>query len=136
MRVPRDHLAAGVVGEKIYAIGGRLQHSFGSNLNVNEEYAPVSDTWTTRAPLPITRSGVAAAVLGGRVYVFGGEAPSGTFGTAEAYDPATNSWAEVAPMPTARHGLGAAVLQGTIYVIGGGLSPGSTDGRANEAFTP
>ncbi|MBI2916355.1 MAG: hypothetical protein HYY01_00015 [Chloroflexi bacterium] len=54
----------------------------------------------------------------------------------EAYAPATESWQQLTPMPTARHGLGAAVVGGTIYVVAGGLSPGSTDSDANEAFTP
>jgi len=36
--------------------------------------------------LPTARSGIAAAVLEGRMFVFGGEAPTGTFNQAEAYD--------------------------------------------------
>ena len=119
---------------KIYAIGGRLRHNFGSNLNFNEEYDTTSDTWSMKAPLPTTRSGISAAVLNGRVYVFGGEGRGGTFDETEAYDPATDSWEQVAPMPTARHGLGAAIVDGTIYVVAGGVSPGSSDSPANEAF--
>lgn len=89
-----------------------------------------------RRTLPTTRSGVAAATIGGRIYVFGGEDPDGTFSENEAYDPATDSWVGVAPMPTARHGLGAAVGGQTIYVVAGGTSPGSSDSAANEAYRP
>ena len=87
-----------------------------------------------KAPLPPTRSGISAAVLEGRIYVFGGEGRGGTFDETEAYDPVTDSWERLTPMPTARHGLGAAAIDRTIYVVAGGLSPGSSDSPAAEAF--
>ena len=68
--------------------------------------------------------------------MFGGEDPDGTFDENEAYEPANDSWLNAEAMPTARHGLGAAVIDGIIYVVAGGVSPGSTDSGANEAFTP
>jgi len=74
MQRARDHLAVGVVDGKIYAIGGRLNHSPEFNLSFNEEYDPETDSWSMKAPMPkLGRSGTAAAVLDGRVYVFGGE---------------------------------------------------------------
>ena len=108
----------------LYAIGGRLNHNFGLNLDFNEEYDPTTDTWSMKAPLPTTRSGIAAAVLDGHIYVFGGEGQRGTFDETESYNPATDSWEQLAPMPTARHGLGAATIGRTIYVVAGGISPG------------
>ena len=68
--------------------------------------------------------------MSNRIYVFGGEARSGTFDENEAYDPVTDSWEKLLPMPTPRHGLGAAIVGRTIYVIGGGISPGSSDPRS------
>jgi N-acetylneuraminic acid mutarotase len=58
--------------------------------------------------MPTARSGIAAAGIEGRVFVFGGEGPAGTFNQVEAYDAGTNGWSSHARMPTARHGLGAA----------------------------
>jgi N-acetylneuraminic acid mutarotase len=135
---PRDHLVAqhsGAVGY-LYAIGGRRNVDFGENLDANEEYDVDTDTWAARAPLPTARSGIAAAFLDGRIYVFGGEGSQGTFDENEAYDPQTDTWDTLEPMPTARHGLGAAVVGDTIYVIGGGETPGLSVSGANEAFTP
>jgi N-acetylneuraminic acid mutarotase len=86
--------------------------------------------------MPTARSGIAAAVLEGRVFVFGGEAPAGTFNQAEAYDPKSNSWNGHAPMPTTRHGLGAAAAARRIYVISGGPTPGDSVSTANEIFVP
>jgi N-acetylneuraminic acid mutarotase len=75
-------------------------------------------------------------VLDGRIFIFGGEAPAGTFGEVEAYNPKTNSWSAHARMPTPRHGLGAAIVGGRIYVISGGPRPGDTSSAANEIFRP
>ncbi len=118
----------------VETIGGRLLGDFSQNLNAHESLT--TGGWETLAPLPTARSGVAAVELNGRVYVFGGEAPTGTFNTVEAYSRQTDAWETVPPMPTARHGLGAAVVGDTIYVIGGGPTPGLSVSGANEAFTP
>ena len=86
--------------------------------------------------MPTARSGIAAAALGGRIFVFGGESVRGTFDQTESYDPATDRWETLTPMPTPRHGLGAAVLGESIYVISGGPEPGGSFSSANEVFTP
>ncbi|MBI4278354.1 MAG: galactose oxidase, partial [Armatimonadetes bacterium] len=104
-------------------------------LDVNEEYDPAANAWRPRAPLPTHRSGIAAEVLGGRIYVFGGEAPEGTFKENEEYDPAADRWTARAPLPTPRHGLAAVRLADRIHVIGGGPRPGGTYSAANEVFT-
>jgi N-acetylneuraminic acid mutarotase len=135
---PRDHLAAApdFRGGLIYAIGGRLNVDFGRNVQTSEEYSPGTDTWIAKASLPTARSGIAAAQLGGRIFVFGGEGSEGTFDENEAYDPATDTWETLEPMPTARHGLGAVAFGESIYVIGGGETPGGSVSGHNEAFTP
>jgi N-acetylneuraminic acid mutarotase len=117
-------------------VGGRLEGSYARNVDTHEVYDPSSNTWTTAAPMPARRSGIAAAVLGRRLFVFGGEAPEGTFGQVEAFDADSGRWASFAPMPTPRHGLAAAAHAGRIYVISGGPRPGGSYSSANEVFTP
>jgi N-acetylneuraminic acid mutarotase len=124
------------VDGRLYAIGGRIDGSYASNLAVNEEYDPVTDRWRARKPMPTARSGIAAAVLDGKIFVFGGEATAGTFNQVEAYDPRLDSWGTYTPMPTARHGLGAVAMGGRIYVISGGPAPGGSASAVNEIFTP
>jgi N-acetylneuraminic acid mutarotase len=97
---------------------------------------PCHDRWQRLAPLPTARSGIAAAVLQGRIFVMGGEAPGGTFAQVEAYGPTRNRWTRHAPMPTPRHGLGAAAVAGRLYVLSGGPFPGASYSAANEFFTP
>jgi N-acetylneuraminic acid mutarotase len=121
---------------RLYAVGGRIDGNYSRNLASNEAYDAAIGRWEQRAPLLTARSGIAAAVLEGRMFVFGGEAPTGTFNQAEAYDARSNSWSSYAPMPTARHGLGAAAVAGRIYVISGGPTPGASASAANEIFVP
>ncbi len=126
----------GVLEKHLYAMGGRVGGSYVRNLSDNEVYDPASDRWVRRQPMPIARSGIAGVAFGGRLFVFGGEEPAGTFRETEAYHPSTDRWSTLAPMPTARHGLGAAVVGGVIYVIGGGPRPGGSVSAVNEGFIP
>jgi len=136
MPTARDHHAAAALNGRLFAIGGRLNRQYSQNLGVAEEYDPVTDRWARKADLPTPRSGITAAVVKDRIYVFGGEAPSGTFRENEAYHPASNSWEALASMPTARHGLGSVAVDGRIYVISGGPTPGGSFSNVNEVFTP
>ena len=88
------------------------------------------------ASIPTVRSGIVGAVLGGQIFVFGGEYGRRTHANVESYDPAKNKWQGWAPMPTARHGLGAAVIGNSIYVISGGPQPGASFSSVNEVLTP
>ena len=124
MPTPRDHHAIGVLNGKLYAIGGRINGRHDKNITENEEYDPATDRWRARASMPTLRSGIVAASLNGKVFVFGGESNSGTHNQTESYDPVSNRWQSWAPMPTARHGLGAAVFGQSIYVISGGPKTG------------
>jgi N-acetylneuraminic acid mutarotase len=95
---------------------------------------PPTDRWTRVSDLPTARSGITAAVVEGKIYVFGGEGATGTFSENEVYDPARDIWQRLTSMPTARHGLGSAVVHGRIYVISGGPIPGGSFGDLNEVF--
>src|SRR5262249_37736163 len=106
------------------------------NLASHEAYDPASNRWEHRAPMPTARSGIAAAVLEGRMFVLGGEAPAGTFNQVQAYDDRSNGWSNHARMPTGRHGLGAAAVAGRVYVVSGGPTPGGSGSGANESFVP
>lgn len=123
MPTARCCFAATGVDGKIYAIGGRTGPLSipSSTVNVVEEYNPLTDAWRTRAPMPTPRTELAdaAAVVNGRIYVFGGYDGSDTTSVVEEYDPVTNTWRSRTPMPTARERVATAVVNGKIYVIGG-----------------
>jgi N-acetylneuraminic acid mutarotase len=77
--------------------------------------------WITKAPAPTKRTEVAAAALGGKIYVIGGFVRGLSFISAkvEEYDPSTDSWRERASLPTGLHHAGIAVANDRLYVIGG-----------------
>lgn len=134
MPTPRNHTFAGAVNGKIYVIGGRITSPFitvASNLDVVEEYDPVTNTWGgsgARTPMPTARSGGGWATYNGKIYVAGGEIQTrqllGAFRALEAYDPATNSWAVLQSLPIPRHGVATAVLGNKIHFVGGHITSG------------
>jgi hypothetical protein len=81
-----------------------------------------SDTWTTVAPLPTARGGLAASTgPDGKIYALGGFDGSGQpVNAVERYDLTQGTWTQAANLPTARHSLGAALgADGRIYALGG-----------------
>jgi N-acetylneuraminic acid mutarotase len=81
---------------------------------------PGASLWTSMAPMPTARIGLAAAAVNGKIYAIGG-IDSGAFpvNTVEVYNPSSNSWSAAAAMPTARAYLATAAANGKIYAIGG-----------------
>jgi N-acetylneuraminic acid mutarotase len=74
-------------------------------------------TWTRAAPLLSSRTEVAGAELGGRLYVVGGFGQGGD--QVEAYDPRTDQWERRAPLPVSIHHAAAVTVGGRLYVVGG-----------------
>ncbi len=136
MPTARNHAAVGVVGGKIYVLGGRLGAAFisvASNTDVVEEYDPATDQWgAIKARMPTPRSAVAWGVYRGRIYVAGGEGQDDRFMAAfravEGYDPATNAWAALLRMPVPRHGLAGAVIGNRLHLVSGDVQSAGIPG--------
>jgi len=125
--------ATGVIGSKVYVVGGATSSSV---VATNQIYTPGTNSWTTGAPMPTARFAAAAAVVDNTLYVIGGN-PNGSsqLSVVEAYSPTTNTWSTKSSMPTARDSIAAAVEGGKIYVVGG---YDSTNGRLAtvESYNP
>jgi len=101
-----------VLDGKIYFVGG---NNATGEKNIAERYDPDSNTWDTIASMSVARSGVASAVLNGKLYAIGGNGLS----SVEVYDPSTNAWSTGPSLPSEVH-MGAAIsTNGMIYLIGG-----------------
>ncbi len=92
------------------------------------------------APLPVTLTGHAAVVLGGKVYVFGGSLAAGEQDAENRlwiYDPAADSWSEGAPLPGRGRFLHQMAVQGdSLYVLGGiGLVEGDNGRMQRDMLT-
>jgi N-acetylneuraminic acid mutarotase len=76
--------------------------------------------WETRAPLPVPRSEVAAASVGGEVVVLGGfVADGGTSNRVDAYSPTRDTWRRLPDLPVAVNHAMAVGAGGRLYVFGG-----------------
>jgi non-specific serine/threonine protein kinase len=145
---PRDHLAAVAVDGKICAVGGR-RLSMSLNLAAFECYDPRADTWERMPDAPTARGGLGAGEYDRRVYVAGGEQPTGTYRDVDIFDARTNAWTRGPDLPTPRHGLGVVVIQPTkaldaaqhlvtaparLLVLTGGPTPGGSQTTICEAI--
>ena len=96
MPTPRNAFTIAAYQNSIYCIGGIT--SDGSrggwyDCGVNEVYDTVTDSWSTKASLPVNASNLQAHVIDGKIFVIAG---SNLF----MYDPITDSWLQKTSMPT------------------------------------
>ena len=92
MPAARYALYAGVIGGKMYTLGGQTESLL--NANYNEEYDPVANTWATKAVMPSARYFLSAGAIGGKLYAVGGTTNhelGNYLNTNEEYDPGVAS---------------------------------------------
>jgi len=127
---------------RLFAFGGRDFRSPGNGLHTVEAYEPMTDIWTSMAPMPTHRHAQTEA-LGpdGLVYIIGGANHDHTnfLDSVEVYDPIKNVWSTSKPLPyqvecsmaTSTTGPG-----GEILVFGGWQTPEKIESRTALAFSP
>lgn len=135
-----------IIGDLMYVIGG-----FGNYLGDRGALGRAAthnletEAWITTgiAGMATKRDNNSAAVLDGRIYVFGGNAVGcglsgctvgAEYRSAEVYNPSNNTWTPIAAMFTPRKDFDSVVLNGQIYVIGG--RGGGEYLGAMERYTP
>jgi hypothetical protein len=124
MPTARANLAAAVLRNQIYAIGGRgTSASLPYYVSSVEAYDVGARAWTPRRALPQTLAYCAAAAApDGRIYVAGGSPAFGVLSATAnvvAYDRDSDRWTPVRPLAKARSSVSAVVApDGRIYVIG------------------
>lgn len=132
MPTRRAALAAAVIGDRLYAVGGA---SHGRALATLEIFDFRKRRWSTGPPMPTAREHLAGAVAGGRFYALGGRVTHvQSFSAAERFDPATGRWEALPGMHKERAGIGAAEAGGRIVVAGGEEKAGTI--AEVEAFDP
>lgn len=91
-------------------------------------------------PLPVTLTGHAATVMGGKVYVQGGSLATGEQDAEKRlwiFDPVAETWSEGPAMPARGRFLQQmATVGNTVYVLGGiGIAPGEDGRMVREMLT-
>ncbi|MFC7000010.1 Kelch repeat-containing protein [Rufibacter roseus] len=108
-----------IVGDYLYIINGdyfngqRLYNNKVEKINTTTG----AITYGANNPHPARSSG--SAVLGNKIYIFGGRSASSTFSNKLlSYDTSTDTWTVLADMPVAKETAGE-IVNGKLYVIGG-----------------
>lgn len=139
MPTARNSPVSGVVNGILYAVGGI------NNSNVviptNEAYTPPStnsNTWATKASMPVARYLSSGAGIGNLLYAVGGYNNCVPYSALEAYDPVTDTWTAKASIPTGRWWSGSAAVNGILYVVGGANNCSSPNPGLTtvEAYNP
>ena len=119
----RRGAAAVVVGQEIWLIGGISARTSSAAVDI---YDVSTSTWREGPALPEPRAGHAAAVLDGRIHVFGGRSADMQRTVRDHFqlDPATLEWTEGPELPVARTEAAAAALGNEVWLIGGGAGAG------------
>jgi N-acetylneuraminic acid mutarotase len=128
MPTARAYFGVAVYQDKIYVIGGYAGWDESKSVSVvcaiNEVYDPATNTWETKTSMPTEREGVCAGVVGGKIYLIGGEPaqnspypPLNVTYANEVYDPATDNWNTKASIPQSAFSSSAAVVEEKIYVF-------------------
>jgi len=142
MPTARGASGVGVVGDKLYVMGGMdaarpPAKPLGTATDVVEVFDFERKRWSTAAPLITAREHMAAAVLGGQLYVLGGRnRKTDALPDAERYDPRRNSWEPVEPLPLPTGGGQALSAGGALFVIGGGDDRAGQVADAVQRYDP
>jgi DNA-binding CsgD family transcriptional regulator len=113
----RSGLSVAAFENRVYAIGGESAQGVTGKL---ERYDPETDRWEELASktTPVTEAG--AAVIGGLIYVPGGQLASGEpTDLLEVYDPFRNRWERRASLPVAVSAYALTAFEGRLYLFGG-----------------
>lgn len=121
MQTARSEFGTASLNGKIYAIGGLTSTGY---TNAVEEYDPVTNTWTSKAPINTARAGLCVVTVNGKIYAIGGQTSSGYTAIIEEYNPISNIWVNKTSMAIARGWSAGTVLNGKIYIVGGRTSTG------------
>jgi non-specific serine/threonine protein kinase len=129
------HHAAAVTykGEAI-VIGGFLPGDDLTSNVTDRVYALSGDKWEELPPLNHARAGAAAAVVGDKIVVVGGQADGELVPSTEVFD--GSQWTEAAAIPTPREHLGAASDGRFLYAVGGRELSAAKNVDALERYDP
>jgi hypothetical protein len=126
MPATRSGMGSGVIGGRIYLVGGHIGGFVTPVQDQNWEFDPAKGKYTVRASLPSSLAGPASAVSGGRLYIMGGRTNSTVaLDSNYEYTPSIDTWVARAPLPIAVSGSGGTALgqmapgDGDIIVVGG-----------------
>jgi N-acetylneuraminic acid mutarotase len=144
---PRHHPYLVSTGSALFAIGGFVVAG-GGRWSASRDILRLDEAagaWVKVAELRAPQSETVAGVIGGKVYIASGRAPTGRANAQwsdqgdvnrlQIFDPATLEVTDGPAAPVRRNSAAGAVIDGRLYVVGGRVVNGGNV-TANEAFDP
>lgn len=128
-----------VVNGKIYVIGGCTEEPTGNTVLAKMDvYDPVTNTWTSLAPMPQARAYLSASAVGNKIYAVGGtkEAPWDGLTSIFEYDILTDTWRTKKELITGRWAVSTCSSDNMIFCIGGLINPLDIGQKTVEVYFP
>lgn len=115
--VARRNLAVASFENQLYAIGGESEQGITGQM---ECFDPENNTWVQLPAKPTPVTDIKAAVIGGLIYVPGGQTLAGIpTSVVEVYDPRQQRWLEAPPLPLPLSGYALVAFEGQLFLFGG-----------------
>ena len=127
---PRENTGVVAFDGRMYVVGGNAFKD--TQITRTEVYDPATDSWSARAPMPSGSHHIAATLLNGKIYTFGGftgQAHVAPVDNAFEYDPKADRWRAIAKLTSPRGSPSAVALNGKIHLLGGRGADNKTIGN-------
>lgn len=143
---PRDHFQTAIIGDKLYAVGGRrssaaTKETFNLVITEVDVFDLKTETWSTLpavSNLPTGRAGSMTHAHGPWLIVIGGEShvQQAAHAEVEVLDTRNGSWSKWPSLQRGRHGTGLAQIGNKLYTASGsGNRGGGPELDSVEVFT-
>ena len=128
----RDHAQVVSFLDEIWVISGRTPERATVAI-----YDPVSEQWRAGPRIARGRGGFAAAVVGQRIVIAGGEVLTGgqfVEPSSEIYSAGATTWQPGPDLPVPVHGVAAGAIDGRFTAVSGSTAAGLTTGATGRVF--
>ena len=119
MPIPTAEMGVIECGGKVHVVGGYARHNV--NSDYHQVFDPQSGEWTMKAPIPFPCNHLSLAVVGRRIYSFGGfiEQNRCPHSKCFVYDADEDRWEPLPNLLRPRGAISAIALDGRIHLLGG-----------------
>jgi non-specific serine/threonine protein kinase len=131
---PLHHFAAVTYHNEAVVIGGFVPGAELTSGESDQVYALRDGSWERLPPLSHPRAAAAAAVVGDKIVVVGGQANGKLVPQTEIFD--GKAWTDVSDIPTPREHLGAASDGKYLYAVGGRELSADKNLKTLERYDP
>ncbi|XP_054707830.1 kelch-like protein 26 [Uloborus diversus] len=118
--VEQCNFGTAVLHNELFVVGGCFNQSLQENVHpFGFRYSPLTNAWSTMAPMQRERCRFSLGVVGGALLAVGGAGETDVVDDCERYDPVADAWTPLASLPGPRTQHAGASWRNYLYVSGG-----------------